>query len=175
MRDEEYFFHSVSPLAWDTKIGPVLRADMGRRYLGGDQERRARLGEMVLREFDHQPGGILLPSSRVAKHVDPARGERVLWKIVRGLFFHEYGRILPADSSFRFQVMAEGTLPEQYQAFALLDSRARKKNRAYFDYRYWSGKLNGFDAQIWGLLLWQKIFAVFVFHDPLCGCTECAS
>lgn len=173
MRDEEYFYQSVSPLAWKTKIGAVLKSDMARRYRGGSWEHRERLARMVLGEFDRQPSGIWLPAGYVAKHVDARRGENVLWKILRGLFYHEHERVLPADTTFRLEVLAEDSLPPEYEAFTVLESRAHESHRPFFDYRFWAGELDGIEAQVWGLLLWQKILGVCVFHDPGCSCSEC--
>jgi hypothetical protein len=52
------------------------------------------LGRAVLEEFDVRPSGIVLPNGKIVKRLKP-RVHRVAWKIARGLFFIETGRILP--------------------------------------------------------------------------------
>ena len=169
-RDEEYVRLSLSPLAWDSPVGDALKQDNVDRWLRG---RGIPLSKKVLGEFSTvTPEGIHLPPGLVAKKVDSDRCERVLWKIVRGLFFHEEGeRVLPEATEKQINVESSDSLPQQYSAFSELESRGR--HPAIFDYRYWSGDLDGFHAHIWGLLLWQKFLAVTTFHDPSCVCENC--
>jgi hypothetical protein len=95
-RDEEYFTWSLSPLAVGSTPGNALAQDRADKLRG--RPRLVRLYAMVRREFERFPGGLHLPGGRVVKRFDGPRVNRVAWKLVRGLYFHETRRVLPEDT-----------------------------------------------------------------------------
>ena len=97
-KDEEYFFNSLLPGALDGPLGADLAKDF-RASLKHDGSRR--LAEAVLRQFDERPSGLVLPPGRLVQRLDGTRLARVVWKIVRGLYFVERGRVLPEDTPRR--------------------------------------------------------------------------
>ena len=59
-----------------------------------------RLYQAVRREFEKQPSGLHLPGGRVVKRFQGERVNRVVWKLVRGLYFHEMSSVLPDDTVY---------------------------------------------------------------------------
>ncbi|MCF8105626.1 MAG: hypothetical protein K9K64_09095 [Desulfohalobiaceae bacterium] len=95
--DEDYFVMAIGSLAMDTSPGNSLWKDIAHQFARPQGE---RLGNMVFKEFNNRlPSGLYLPPGKVAKRFDAERVWRVVWKIVRGLFFKEYGRFLPPKLS----------------------------------------------------------------------------
>src|SRR5712671_158640 len=90
--DEDYFAFSLMPLAVDSPAGEVLVYEALDKV---DEGGNTKLHKMVLNEFEDRPSGLLLPGETMIKRADTKRLERIAWKIVTGLFFHHYGKVLP--------------------------------------------------------------------------------
>ena len=88
-KDEDYFVHTIAPLAMGSYSGKSLWADLSEQY---KRPQGQRIGQMVLKEFDKRPSGLILPFGKVAKRFDGQRVWRVVWKIMRGLFLKETGQ-----------------------------------------------------------------------------------
>jgi hypothetical protein len=73
----------------------------------------------ILREVEPRPSGLVLPDGKVVKRFDPTRIECVIWKIVRGLFFHHHGKTLPQklNLTWTFTGPDDGPPPEHFQFF----------------------------------------------------------
>ncbi len=57
-----------------------------------------RIGKMISKKFDSRHSGLYLPRGKVIKRFDAERVWRVVWKIVRGLFFKDHQRLLPENT-----------------------------------------------------------------------------
>jgi hypothetical protein len=169
--DEEYFVHSLAPTARGSFTADSILKDMGDRFRKGHQ---ILLGQTVLKEFDFKPSGLVLPGGKIAKRFDGKRVKRILWKIIRGLYFHEFKTLLPESRSFSFEVVSPGYPPSDI--FLLLgDTPRRGHHKAVFDYTYatiGSVTLKA-DVHVWGLLFWDRLICLGFFHDPSCECKAC--
>ena len=173
-KDEEYFVHSIGPLAYRTYAGTFVMArikDATKRPQG-----RA-LVEKVGNEFRWETGGIHLPPGLVLKTFDGNRVHRVVWKVVRGLFFHEKKELLPEHTPRAFEIFTDKEPPPQTEQtmMQLLSSPGRTAHPAVFDYKLIDMKApTGDPFHLWALLFWDAIMWLVTFHDPACSCAGCA-
>lgn len=166
--DEDYFVHSLAPVILGSYSGNSVIEDIKKRLNGG---RRIPLGHTVLKEFDSQPGGLILPGDKVAKRFDGNRIGRVVWKIVRGLYFKEHKRVLPESTPFTWEIVSPGYPPPEM--FLLIVHNSSKGDYpGVFDYKY-SVFPEVNNVNLWALLLWDRLIIIVSFHDPDCACETC--
>jgi len=170
MKDEEYFVVTLSPAAGDSLAGKALWEDLSRKFR---RPQGRRLGEMVRKEF--YP--IELPGELAAKTFDGRRVRRVIAKIVRGLFFHEQRRFLPIGTPSRIYILGphdrrSDELAEILPYVASAESKGRYPG--VFDYKYRDQKcddlldIGSIHLWFWGMLFWNTLLALTIFHDPEC-------
>ena len=167
-KDEDYFVHSIAPLTIDSYSGAAIWRDILKR-----RTRTAgnRLHEMVFKEFDPNPSGLILPDNKVLKRFDGTRVWRVVWKITRGLFFKEYGKILPENTLRSYKIYSVGEEPIEESKY-VIGTQSRGQYPAIFDYKHISApQLNNF--HLWAFLFWDKLIMQVAFHDPNCTCDKC--
>jgi hypothetical protein len=165
--DEEYFLHSLYPLALGTEAGEARRQRVRERFHAGENR---KLVAMVMAEFDHRPGGLVLPFGQIIKRFYSNRIERVLWKIVRGLNFHHHGQVWPENCQIRWSLTTreDPEPPEHFKLFMELpDNEPHGEYQAVFSYRF----KHIVDAEIeasfhyWALLIWDSILVTLQFPD----------
>jgi hypothetical protein len=167
--DEEYFIHTFAPLVINTYAGKSILEELIGQYKKG---RNVPLSRKIFAEFDKRPSGLYLPPGKIAKHFSADRVWRVIWKITRGLFFHEYDRYLPEDKPKFYEMASPGEKPPD--KFFLLPADQKTPYPAVFDYRYRCfSEVDNF--HVWAMLFWDQIIAVVSFHDPSCRCDICVS
>lgn len=167
--DEDYFVNTLAPFARGSYSGNSLLKDVFAKY-AADQKRG--LVHKVLNEFDHKPGGILLPPGLVGKHFEGDRLHRVAWKIVRGLYFHEFGQVLPESTPNHLEILPPDKPPSMQFLHALHDKPSLGQYPGVFDYKYITvPQLK--DFHYWGLLLWDRLILTMAFHNPACDCEQC--
>lgn len=93
--DEEYFAWSLGPIAGGSVAADALIRYQTAKFRAGKAQ---GLGHAVLEEFESRPSGLYMPPGVVVKRVQGERLVRVAWKIVRGLYRHEHGEVLPDDT-----------------------------------------------------------------------------
>lgn len=169
-QDEEYFIHSFVPLALRSYSGRALLNQIVSQYHNG---RNVPLNQKVLREFVKYPSGLILPGGKVVKRFDPERVWRVVWKITMGLFYHEYGRLLPKDTPRLFKIVDVDSAPPP--EFRLLVNREERGTYlGIFAYKYMTlEKVK--DFHFWAMLFWDSIMTLIYFHDPECHCETCTA
>ena len=167
--DEDYFVHTLVPLAMDTYSGSHLLNHLFTEQY--KENKNIPLSRKVLSEFDKRPSGLYLPKDKVVKHFDPERFWRVVWKITKGLFFYEYKIFLPDNLPNRFEIVSPGeNISEEFEFITQEPSHG--KYPEVFDYKYRKvEELNNF--HIWAMLFWDKIITIVCFHDPKCVCDNC--
>jgi len=174
--DEQYFKATLLPLAHDSLAGKSLLEQVKNDWI--ENERKRNLAERVLSEFKPRPAGLHLPNGLIVKRQDGARIERVAWKIVRGLYLHHHGSILPEAIHVSCTVTAPGRQPPDhyFAAMSLLDYTNRGKYGAIFDYRFCDIETDNGKLNYWALLLWDRIILTVHFHDPWsCDCEICTA
>ena len=114
--DEEYFGYSLTPFALGSCAGNALNKHMREK---SHRMKNRRLVMQILGEVEPRPAGLVLPGGKVVKRFDSNRIERVIWKIVRGLFSHHHGKTLPQKLklTWTFTGPDDGPPPEHFQNF----------------------------------------------------------
>src|SRR6266481_2713601 len=114
--DEEYFVHTLLPIARGSESADAAHRQSFRKYQTG---KNVRLINQVMNEFRHVVNGVHLPANRVAKLIDANRVHDVIWKIVRGLHFHHTGEVLPTLWSLTYTITPPyEDPPDFFKAFA---------------------------------------------------------
>lgn len=167
-KDEDYFVHSIAPLAKGSYSGDGIWNDIAKRL---QRPQGQIMGRMVLREFEKRPSGLYLPDDKVIKRFNGKRVKRVVWKIIRGLFYKEYARFLPEETPRLFKFVSVGEKPPpEFQLVRNSQSKGEYPN--VFDYKYIVvSECNNF--HLWAMLFWDKLINLVAFHDPDCKCTTC--
>lgn len=168
--DEDYFMATILPMSKGSFAGDShynkLKSDIvGKKNLG--------LKLQVLGEFSDKVGNILLPSSKVAKSFDKVRFNRIIWKIVRGLFFLNNGVVLPSNWPIDRDVFLENP-PKHFRLFSSLpDVPERGDYPGVFSYRF-TQLVNPNGPHYWAMLFLDKVIVTAYFHDPQCSCEICS-
>ena len=168
--DEDYFMATILPLSKGSFAG-----ESHYKKLTSDivQSKNLGLKIQVLDEFSNKVGNILLPSSKVAKSFDTARFNRVIWKIVRGLFFIHSNVVLPSNWPIVRDVFLEKP-PEHFRWFSSLpDVPEHGDYPGVFSYRF-TQLVNPNGLHYWAMLFLDKVIVTACFHDPKCGCEICS-
>lgn len=93
--DEDYFVTSLLPLYQESYSGRSVYDDVKKRF---DEGKKVPLVYKMFNEFDENPSGLILPGDRVVKRFEGKRITRVVWKIIRGLYYIENSLILPEEA-----------------------------------------------------------------------------
>jgi len=170
--DEEYFVHALAGHAHDSVAGRAVWDQI--RGAARKREETRRLIRQIHREFDLRPGGIILPGGMVAQRLDFRRIHRVLWKIVRGLYFKEFGKILPENTPiYLFKIAPPPQKPPDEFRF-VANEEEKGDHQGVFAYKHTQLPAVG-DSHLWAMLFWDRIIAMIAFHDPACRCRTCVS
>ena len=155
-KDEDYFVHSVGPLTMESYSGNALWNDISKRF---ERPRGQKITEKVLKEFDERPSGLILPFGKVAKRFDGERVWRVVWKIVRGLFFKEVGQFLPDETPINCKMFSPGEIPPP-KFYFVHAAPSLGQYPGVFDYKYIGipGKI-----YFWAMLFWDRIIMFIAF------------
>lgn len=130
--DEVYFFNTLLPLAAGSAASDEALKDLGASFRHPEQK---ALGIVVLNEF----GKVITSDGKLLKSYLPSRVNRVIWKVVRGLFFVEYdGRVLPESTPRKIEIISpEEVLKKLPPEFPLVrDTASRGRYPGAFDYKY---------------------------------------
>lgn len=167
-KDEDYFVHSLAPLAMDSYSGRAIWTDISTQF---KRSQGKRIRQMILKEFDQTPSGIILPYGKVLKRFNGKRIWRVVWKITRGLFFKEKWQLLPEDTPRHFKIVSVDEEPPAEFAY-VRDTPSRGQYPGVFDYKYIDiPELNNF--HFWAMLFWDRLITLIAFHDPGCPRDKC--
>jgi hypothetical protein len=136
--DEEHFLHVM--MSHVASEGPIVEALRSQRFSLPKTERRLRVAREMLSKVRmipvHTPGGIYLGHAPALEGIDFGRLERVFEKIVRGLYFAEYGERPPADRHTQSMLDPHRELMGHPVAqLVLREGRGRRVSSGEFDYR----------------------------------------
>lgn len=175
-KDEEYFFHTIGMIDYKN---PVLREvwyDIRKAALRPDSQHFNQMLLNQLREEARTPGGIIIPG-KAAIEYNGNRVNRVVWKIIRGLFFHEFSRYLPENIlHFVTYVHGEDTGLDSEPVTKIWrivrNAKERGEYKGIFSYKF---VVNPEQRNIaaWGLLFWDRHIFSAGHHDPDCECEKC--
>ena len=173
--DEEYFQATMVPFAVGSEAGAAIYSQFFKN--AKKEKTKRKLAEKVFRQFETRPSGLHLPADRVIMRLD-ARVARVVWKIVRGLYFHHHRTILPEDIHFGYDVTPQGEWPPELflDVRRLPDDETHGQYPGIFDYRFRVFEVDAGKMHYWALLIWDCILMTVYFHDPWsCECENCIS
>lgn len=156
--DEDYFFHSLAPIAMTTQSGSAVWLDI---IKASKHEENRGLITKVLNEFTDRPHGLYLPHGLVAKKIELDRISRVIWKITRGLYFNEFDEFMSENIEHGIELYDHYTKPcEEFKY--VRDTKSKAKYPGVFDYK------NVFtdDYVMWGILFWNYFIALVVHKRP---------
>lgn len=164
--DEEYFVNTIIPLAAGSYSGKILLQQIFAGFKVDNNKKG--LGLKVLKEFDKNSSGLILPGDLTIKRFEGNRVSRILWKILRGLFFIEYSKYLPESKPKKMELGARPT-----ENFIYLNRSSEKGiYPGVFAYKFIKvPEVNNF--HYWGFLLWDALIAEIWFHDIDCKCDSC--
>jgi hypothetical protein len=173
--DEQYVVQSIGPLASGTVPGRALFADNIKPTL----ERMGygqRIGNMVVAEFEPTNNGIWLPPGTLAKGFQAERVYPVLWKIIRGLMFHEDGLVYPNRQRAVWRIFTEKAPPQEGDdVWPVLATPPLGDHPTVL--RHWKldtvGKGGKFRTRV--LLFWDAVMFFAIFHEAACACEKCES
>ena len=174
--DEKYFKAAMAPFARGSVAGDAIYEKFIADSL--EDEHQLILAKKILLEFETRPSGLHLPPGLVAKRQDGARIERVVWKIVRGLYFHHHSTILPEAIHVDWTLTAPSQRPpEDFQrVIDLADDETHGRYPGVFDYRFRVFEMDVGTLNYWAFLIWDRIIVTAHFHDPWsCQCEDCTS
>lgn len=170
--DEQYFVQTLLPFAHGSYSGNAVFKESMTKFHAGEHK---LLMNTVLKEFERNPSGLILPKGKVAKRFHGNRLRRVAWKIVRGLYFYHFATALPDDWTTDVTVTAPGEkLPDHFAVF--MSVAGNTEYGAYpgiFAYRFHKFT-EANDLNYWALLLWDRIIITVAFHSPNCSCPQCS-
>ncbi len=167
--DEDYFVNTVAPFAKGSYSGNALLHEIFQKYYSG---KKRGLVQKVYEEFELRPSGLVLPPGMVAKRIQGERVHRVAWKIIRGLYFHQFSEVLPEDTPNSLEIVPPGQVPSKEFILGLPDDPVRGRHPGVFDYKFAKfPAIHNFNY--WAMLLWDKIIFIMKFHDPNCECKNC--
>lgn len=153
-KDEEYFLHSLAPVAKHTKTGAEIWKDIKKV---AQKKESCKLIRKVYHEFTNMPNHIYLPPGIVAKKFEFDRIERVIWKIIRGLYYVEFNEILPQHFDHGIEIYDQYNRPREEFHF-VRDKKSLGLYPGVFDYK----KVNTDEYVMWGLLFWNFIMVLGV-------------
>lgn len=166
--DEQYFTWSMAALCLGSTAADALVRDQGRKFRAGSS---VGLGRKVLAEFVHQPSGLQLPGQRVIKRVEGERMGRVVWKLVRGLYFTETGTVLPEDTPYTHEVIEQDRAAEHAGTSAVWEHvKAQSPRGIYgggFEQKYFVCEVDDSQMHMWGMILWDKLMTSRLITPPL--------
>jgi hypothetical protein len=165
--DEEYFTWSLASIAGGSTAGDALVRYQSKQFRSG---RSQGLGRKVLSEFAKNPSGLYLPPRVVIKRVQGERLVRVVWKMVRGLYFLEHQEVLPEDTPKTMEFVEPGrarTLAGTNAVWEFVKSQEPKGSYGgVFEYKYVARDIDPGRLHCWGMLLWDKIMVFVAHHHP---------
>ena len=167
--DEDYFVNTLAPFGRDSYAGASLLREVLSKYKTGVKPTPCSQSAAGV---EQRPGGIHLPRGLIAKKIEGDRVHRVAWKIVRGLYFHTFGSLLPAYTPNSLEIVPPDRPPPAQFLHSLYDRPSQGSYPGAFDYKYVQvPELNDFNY--WGLLLWDRLILIVAFHSPHCQCAHC--
>jgi hypothetical protein len=164
--DEDYFCASMA-CTTDSLTGKSKMKDLRRTF---NSQPGQRLAIKVYGEFKDQIGHIVLPDGVGAKQFDGARIWRIIWKITRGLYLHEFKKILPDNTPKKFISFDYNKVPDGVDP--LLNQPEHGEFPSVFAYKYLvSERFDGFN--FWAFLFWNRLICTLGFEHPDCQCDKC--
>jgi hypothetical protein len=156
--DEEYFIHTYSIHVNSNTNAQHLISDIRRRT---QSKQSQRLLQMIENEFSNiTQGGIVLPSGTLVHNVNAPRVDRVLRKILQGLYYYEEKEFLPYETAMWIQPYEKPEdMPYYFNKIFCETGPCRGVCKKVFAYRY----TNLESYSYWSMLLWDSLLFCIIF------------
>lgn len=176
--DEEYFISRIVPFVRGSEAGDAV---FNKAIADKDKYiRNEKRALDVLDEFESRPSSLFLPMGKIVKRQDGTRITRVVWKIVRGLYYLHTKQVLP--ELFRANcnqfLAGESRKPPEYIECmpALSDDEKKIPYGGVLDYRFFVAEGDWGKLNVWALQILSRLLFTLEFHDPWsCQCEHCTS
>jgi len=161
-KDEEHFYFSLYPIVKESKasISDVVHSDLKNKT---QEEPQKRFVRTLLKNFSVcTEGGIYLPKGKYEYSIDKCRIQRVILKIIQGLFFHHNQTFLPIEKIKHFDMcLDEGEVLEVFK-ISWQGSELTYRCEHVFSYKYFSDE----NRHYWTLLFWGAVmFTVMAEYE----------
>lgn len=176
-RDEELFALNAGFMASATGSdgADALLSDVRRGLLKGQ-------GTGLFLSIGPQFKDLGEPDRTVGFTYDGTRTLRIVWKIIRGLYALQMDRPLPNDTPHHcYPLIAPWKAGDEIAKIDwLLDLRGDSMGvyKSVMDYK-WMGFIDPEQPALRvhgvAILLWDRVIAPVLIHDPTCGCRQCSN
>lgn len=168
-RDEEYYAAAFSGHA-ESDAGNAVFEDWKQAVNKGHDPG-------LLKTILHGFGKVSLADGSVVFNYDVDRAGRITWKLVRGLYFSNTGRVLPETTPKRLIMLSPNEnkdAADKYPWWPLVrDTAPMGVHGAVFDYKWLGTMFDKIRGHAIGVLLWDRLLIFALFHDPSCPCEQC--
>ena len=175
-KDEEYFFSLIGTMAAiESRFGSEIFYDLNKKF---NRSQGRELLKRIRSQFEKRPSGIILPKDKIALRYEKGRINKVIWKILKGLYYVEYKQYLPDNISKKIELIQPGEKPPDHFLLLLSNKRKRGKYNGIFDYKYMKivgeAELSDKILHYWAFLIWDRVIFTIMFHDTDCSCENCS-
>jgi hypothetical protein len=161
-RDEQYFFHSLAPLARQTQAGPAIWKTIDKPILTSHEW---NLRRKIASEFYVDNNG------QVRKTFEHDRLYRIAKKIVRGLSFLRWQTVMPDDWRYDCSIYDPVNRPPAPLLTMLDENVEWGEYPEIFFFKVIRSEAQ--QNQLWTLFFWDwAVIPVFV-HETGCTCERC--
>ena len=157
--DEEYFVHTYSyHVDQNSDKACQLIEEIKRR---SRKKQSQRLLHMIQKEFaDVTIGGIHLPDGIIVHNVNAARVDRIIRKIVQGLYYLEENKYLPHETAMWVQLYEKpNDMPDVFSKVFCETGSCKGVYPKAFSYRH----LNIQNYSYWSMLFWDSLLFCLIF------------
>lgn len=168
-RDEEYVISALVAVSLGAPTANALVAHHAAQFRSG---RRQGLVRRILSSMTDRPSGLHLPNGGGLMRLDGARVKRVMWKIVRGLYFIEHQAILPASTPYYVESKEPGnsSTGEFDDIWELVKSQPQKGDYpGVFAYKHLFAEEDSARLHAWGMLWWDSQMWFVAHHASTVG------
>lgn len=159
-------------LVEDKYIQTAIASDLNKRF--ADPIRQSLYYQVKDEWTDRTKTGLFYPNDKLVKKVDLTRIKNIIWKIVRGIYFHEKETVLPNHAKNYIRIMdpQQNHPKEVSKIFEKVKSQKDKgKYKRLFAYKILESSPIGTYAI--RLLFWSQIMFLIIFHGAECKCSDC--
>ena len=174
--DEEYFVASAGTIRKDNPVLMALWKDIGKSVKRPEGK---KFGQRILSEsLDRLPMSGLIVPGKAVKTMDKFRIDRVMEKIARGLLYHHYGKVLPAQIQYNcFYYGPRAIYPlgssEKKIAETVTNERVIVEGKYKNIFAYRRLLIEPMIFGTWAFLFWNAHVFIYSHHGVDCEGVNC--
>jgi hypothetical protein len=161
--DEDYFFSTLAPLTEKADVHPYVLNDLAKKLKRNEGN---KLLLKILGEFKND-SPIILPGNQIAKRIDRRRIGNIGIKIIKGLYWKHFGKVLENIEEIRLDIYQAYTEPNDMYKIVLSNQELYGEYCGIFCYKF---NMFGFvenkqNWQMWSLMIWDSFAIVCAFRE----------